>query len=129
MEDRPLTILMIKEGIALITIQGELAGDRLTLLKEDIEKASTFIRNESARSLHPISVLIDLRALSATYEPEAMVLLADFAKEDQPYVRKTVCFGAQAKIKFAGEIITALSNRKNISFADTREEALAALEQ
>jgi len=127
METRPLTISLTREGILFIIIQGELTKERLPLLKEDIEKAKAFIREESQQALRPLPVLIDLTNLSSVYEPEAMLVLADFEKADRPYVQRTICFGASAKIKLAGEIISALSNRENISFFDTKEEAVASL--
>jgi len=110
-----------------MTIQGELTGEHLLVLTEDIKKAKDFIREESEKVLRPLPILLDLSNLSNTYDPGAMLLLANFEKENLPYVLKTFCFGAGAGIKFAGEIISALSERGNISFFATKEEAMAAL--
>ena len=126
MENHPLEAL-IQEGIICLTIQGELNEERLPLFKEDIQKVNAFIREESEKASHPLPILTDLSKLSSTYDPSAMLLLADFEKGNRPYVQKTFCFGANAKIKFAGEIVSALSDRGNISFFNTREEALSAL--
>lgn len=126
MENHPLEAL-IQEGVIVMTIRGELTGERLLLLEEDIKKANVFIREESGKAAHPLPVIIDLTQLSGTYDPSAMLLLANLEKEDRPYVQKTFCFGANLTIKFAGEIVSALSGRGNISFFNTKEEALSAL--
>lgn len=126
MENHPLTV-SIQEGVLFMSIQGELAGEHLPALTEDIKKATAFIREESEKALRPLPILLDLSNISNTYDPGAMLLLANFEKEDRPYVQKTFCFGAHATIKFAGEIISALSERGNISFFATKEEAVAAL--
>lgn len=126
MENHPLEAF-IQEGVILLTIQGELNGERLPLFEEDIQKVSAFIREESEKASHPLPILTDLSKLSSTYDPSAMLLLAGFEKENRPYVQKTFCFGANAKIKFAGEIVSALSGRGNISFFNTKEEALLAI--
>jgi hypothetical protein len=127
METRPLTTSVLQDDIVLILIQGNVTEEKLPLLREDIEKGTAVIREESQRVLHPLRVLVDLSNLNDTYSPEALLLLADFEKKNQSYVERTICFGAGIKIKFAGEIVSALSNRKNISFFDTKEEALVSL--
>ncbi|HQT82877.1 MAG: hypothetical protein B7W98_02810 [Parcubacteria group bacterium 20-58-5] len=128
MENRPLEV-SIQDGVILMVIQGELTGERLPLLEEDIKKANAFIREESEKASRPLPILIDLTELSGTYDPSAMLLLANLEKVDRPYVTKTLCFGANPTIKFAGEIISALSSRENITFLKTKEEALAALKE
>ncbi|HVB19763.1 MAG TPA: hypothetical protein VNF51_00530 [Candidatus Paceibacterota bacterium] len=127
METHPLTASVLQDDIVLIIIQGNVTEDRLPLLREDIEKGTALLQEESQRVLHPLRVLVDLSNLNDTYSPEALLLLADFEKKNRSYVERTICFGADIKIRFAGEIISALSNRENISFFDTKEEALASL--
>jgi len=128
MEPRPLEVSLGRDGTVLITIQGDLRKEEsLSMLKQDIVKGNTFIREESQRALRPLSTLVDLTKLSNAYEPEGMLLLAEFEKNNRPYVHKTACFTEDAKLRLAGEIISALSNRKNIFFFKTREEALASL--
>jgi hypothetical protein len=126
MENHPLEI-SIDAGVISMVIQGELKGERLPVLEEDIKKANAFIHEEFVRAGHTLPILLDLSKTSNTYDPSAMLLLANFEKQNQPYVQKTLCFGADVTVKFAGEIISALSSRENISFFSTREEALSAL--
>lgn len=130
METEPLTISSLtEEEFVLITIQGILDSEHLPELKENAKKATIFIREESEKAKCKVLILIDLTKLSEIYDPRVILVLAEFEKNNQPYVQKTACFGANSKVKFAGEITTALSNRGNIVFVNTKEEACAVLKK
>ena len=130
METEPLTVSSLtEEGFVLITIQGILDSEHLEQLKTDVHNATAFIKQESEKVNKRVFILIDLTKLSEIYDPRTILILAEFEKNNQPYVEKTACFGANSKVKFAGEISTALSNRGNISFVDTKDEAFALLKK
>jgi len=127
MDNHPLSIEVGRDGILVVTIQGDVTTDNLHILKDDTENATAIIREESEKALRPLPILVDVTKLNRAYPPEGMMVLAEFEKKNRPYVTKTAVFGADLKIKFTGEIISALSNRKNISFFDTREDAVTSL--
>lgn len=124
----PLTVSLQPNDILLVTIRGNLTEENLPLLRDNIGKATDFIKQESIRAGRKLPVIVDLVNLDRVYSPEAITLLATLEKNDDPYVTKTVCYGADIQVKFAGEIVTALSGRKNVSFVDSKEDALAAIE-
>ena len=127
MEKNFVDVSLREDGILLITIEGDLSYENLPLLKESIEKANEFIAQKSALTMHPFSTLVDVSAVYPVYAPDVILLLADFEKKNRPYIQKTVVYGASTEIKFAGEVISAFSNRKNISFVKSEEEAIALL--
>lgn len=127
MTKNPLEVSLQQDGVLLVTIQGNLTEENLGLLRDNITVANEFIKNESLRAGKALPVIVDLTNLDRVYSPEAITLLAKFEKNDVPYVTKTACFGADIQVKFAGEIVSAISSRKNIIFCDTRDEAIAAV--
>jgi predicted transcriptional regulator YheO len=118
---------MGRNGVLLLTLQGNITDTELPQLKQDLLDAAVFIRTESEKALRPLPILVDVSKLDRAYSPEGIMLLAEFEKNNRPYVSKTAVYGTDIKIKFTGEIISALSDRKNISFHETEEEAMAEL--
>ncbi len=127
MSTHPLSSFIGRDGIILLTLQGNITDTELPQLKTDLQDAAALIREESEKALRPLPVLVDVSKLDRAYSPEGIMLLAEFEKNNRPYVSKTAVFGTDIKIKFTGEIISALSDRKNISFHETEEEAMADL--
>jgi len=127
MANRTLEVSAARDGILYITIQGDVTEANLPGLKEDVARGAAIIRDESEKALRPLPVVVDVSNLNRTYSPEGIMVLAEFEKKNRPYVTKTAVFGADIKIKFTGEIISSLSNRNNISFFETKEEAIASL--
>ena len=125
--EHTLDVTLTQEGILLVTIQGDVTDADIPALKDDVSRGEAFIKDESQKALRPLPVLVDVSKLNRAYSPEAIMVLAEFEKKNRPYVTKTAVYGADLKIKFTGEIISSLSNRHNIAFYDTKEEALAAL--
>ena len=127
MTAHPLTAFVGRDGIILLTLQGNVGETELPQLKQDLQDAAVLIRTESEKALRPLPVLMDVSKLDRAYSSEGIMLLAEFEKNNRPYVTKTAVFGSDIKIKFTGEIISALSGRQNISFHETEEDAIASL--
>jgi hypothetical protein len=128
MDSHILDVSLTRDNILFITIKGDITDDNLPMLKADITHGAEIIRKESEKALRPLPALVDVSGLNRTYSAEAIELLAEFEKNNRPYITHTAVFGADIKIKFTGEIVSAISGRKNISFYNTKEEALASLE-
>lgn len=129
MESQYLQVSLWRNNVFLITIGGSVTDDSLPVLREEVVRASEFIRTESEKALRPFFALVDLTTLSPDYAAEAILLLVEFEKNNRPYIKKTACWGATAKIRFAAEIVSALSNRDNISFFPTKDKAVSFLEE
>lgn len=127
MDSHILDVSLTRDNMLLITIKGDITEDNLPVLKADITCAETTIREESEKALRPLPALVDVSTLNRAYSAEAIELLAEFEKTNRPYITHTAVFGADIKIKFTGEIVSAISGRKNISFYNSKEEALASL--
>ncbi len=127
MDSHILDVSLTRDNMLLITIEGDINDDNLPALKADITRAAAIVRKESEKALRPLPALVDVSQLNRAYSAEAIELLAEFEKNNRPYITHTAVFGADIKIKFTGEIISAISGRKNISFYNTKEEALASL--
>ncbi|PIR82961.1 hypothetical protein COU19_03050 [Candidatus Kaiserbacteria bacterium CG10_big_fil_rev_8_21_14_0_10_56_12] len=127
MESHTLDATLLGSDVILITIQGDITDTNLPALLEDVHRAEAMIKAESEKALRPLPILVDVSKLNRTYTPEGIMVLAEFEKANRPFVTRTAVFGADLKIKFTGEIISSLSNRHNIAFFDTKEEALASL--
>lgn len=127
MTEHTLDVTLRQDGILLVTIRGDISDEQIPALKEDTSRGSAFIRQESDKALRPLPILVDVTKLNRAYSPEGILVLAEFEKKNRPYVSKTSVYGADIKIKFTGEIISALSDRKNIAFFETEAEAVASL--
>ncbi len=127
MDSSILDVSLTRNTTLSITIKGDITEDNLPTLRSDITRGADFIRRESEKALRPLPALVDVTHLNRAYSAEAIELLAEFEKNNRPYITHTAVFGADIKIKFTGEIVSAISGRKNISFYNTKEEALAAL--
>ena len=122
-----LEVSLTRDNALFITIKGDITEDNLPVLKDDIVRGATTIREESEKALRPLPALVDVSGLNRAYSAEAIELLAEFEKNNRPYITHTAVFGADIKIKLTGEIISAISGRKNISFYNSKEEAVASL--
>ena len=122
-----LEVSLTRDNALFITIKGYITEDNLPVLKDDIVRGATTIREESEKALRPLPALVDVSGLNRAYSAEAIELLAEFEKNNRPYITHTAVFGADIKIKLTGEIISAISGRKNISFYNSKEEAVASL--
>ncbi len=126
-DDRPLKTFFGSDGFLYTVISGDLSAERLQLLKEDVERANAFIRSEAEKSHRTFKAMVDLAGFSGVYTPDAMLVLAAYEKENAPYIEKTAGFGGKEHVQFAGEIVSALSKRTNISFFENKEQAAAWL--
>lgn len=127
MELRPLTINVDPSGLVCTSLNGDLSQERLPQLKEDVERANAFIKEQSGAAGRKLRSIVDLTNFSGVYVPDVMMVLAAYEKENSPYIEKTAGFGGQENVVFAAEIVSGLSRRDNISFFKTKEEALAWL--
>jgi hypothetical protein len=127
MDSTILDVALLRGSMLSITIKGDITEDNLSTLRADVTRGAGIIREESEKALRPLPALVDVSGLNRTYSAEAIELLAEFEKNNRPYITHTAVFGADIKIKFTGEIVSAISGRKNISFYNSKEEALASL--
>lgn len=126
--DSPL-VISEEDGRVSLALIGGLTADRLDALKEAVEAGKKAIEAAYHRTGARIDTLFDLSGFTGEYAIEAMDIMADFARRDTPFVRRTAAFGAPSmKGAMAGEVTAAFAGRENIKFFRTKDEALAWLE-
>jgi ribosomal protein S13 len=127
--DQPLKI-SIDENTHRVTLQiiGDLSKERLSSLAYAAESAQKQIEELSVKTGEKIKILIDMTEFSGIYDVDAVPLMTQFAKHNANFVKKTAGFGSAEKGTISGEIVSALAERENIRFFQTKEEAIAWLE-
>lgn len=127
MNERVLTIEKDATDQLTIFIKGNLDQEKLDTLRADVTVTHAFLEHESQKAGKPLRVLTDVTAFTGTYAPDAFLILADYMKRNAQYIEKSAIFGGGEGATFIAEIISSLSNRDNVDFFKTREEALAWL--
>lgn len=116
-----------ENGIVVISLFGSLTPDRLETLQAEVTAGAAAIKEISEKQGGKVKILMDLSGFDGNYDAKAMDIMADFAKQNRDYVEKTAGFSNISKAKMAGEVVSALADRENIQFFDSKEEALAWL--
>ena len=107
-----------------LKFNGDISADKLEGFKKDLEYAEKLITENYKEKHQKLHILLDMANFSGTYNVESLNALVEFAKQNKPYVEKTASFGGSIKVKMAGEIAIALSDRDNIKMFNTKIDAI-----
>ena len=113
-----------ENNIVHMSLKGTIKNDALPELKVWVEKTAAIIKEVHEKTGTKVKALMDLSTLSNEYDGEGISVLAGFAKTNEPHIYKTALFGASWGIKFAANIVIALSGRENIKMFNIEEEAM-----
>mgnify|MGYP001594732102 CR=1 FL=1 len=113
-----------ENGIVVMTFKGSITKSAVEELKTWAEETKTIIQRQFEKTGKKIKTTVDLTQVTNEYDGDAITVLSSFVKGNQPYIEKTATFGANWAIKFAEDIIIALSGRTNIKAFPTKEDAL-----
>ena len=128
--EHTLTTTVEPDGLCVtLKFSGDLTEDKGELFKSDLLEAGKLIADSFRAKQHKIKVLLDMTDFSGNYSATNLTALAQFAKQNEPFVIKTASFGGTEKVKIAGEIAIALSARDNIKIFDKKADALEWLQK
>jgi hypothetical protein len=125
-DDKNLNIKIGADDILNLAIAGDITGTNMAKLTEWTGEVKQSIMDLYKKSGEKILCLVDISRLEK-YDPEAITILADMLKENEPYVRKTATFGGSSYVIMAEDVVVALSGRHNLKGFGKKEEALSWL--
>ena len=86
---------------------------------EFIKKAKAMIIKYSENSLYTITNMTGAVVSINTHD-----IIVDWVKHNKPYVKSGVVFGTDATQKVIGKTASAVTQRSNLVYLDTKQEAL-----
>lgn len=119
--DGKFTARVLEEGVLRVSLGSISNTEELEMLRMFCEKLHELVRDTYTRH-GKIKALVDLSSMSI-YKPEAINLLVNILKKDEPFVAKTATFGAKAPVALAEEAVQALSGRENYRSFPSEKEA------
>lgn len=124
----PLIISKTSSHINLKFI-GNMTKENFDSLSKAIVEGRELIKKTSIESGRHVDILLDMSDYGGSYDTGAIDMLAEFARNNREYVRKTACFGGSKAAVLAGEIVADVANRGNINFFASQKEAEGWLSQ
>ncbi|OHB03067.1 MAG: hypothetical protein A3B14_00180 [Candidatus Zambryskibacteria bacterium RIFCSPLOWO2_01_FULL_45_21] len=125
-DDKNLDIKVGAGNILNLTIAGDISGSNMAKLTEWIQEVKQSILDLHKKTGDRVLCLVDITGLEK-YDPEAITILADMMKENEPHIKKTATFGGSKYVVLAEDVVVALSGRKNLKGFEKKEKALAWL--
>ncbi|MDO8560602.1 MAG: hypothetical protein Q7R91_00085 [bacterium] len=123
-EKRPeFKIDVEQDGIIHLLLSGHISSENLQGLRTWAEDVKKVVRETHEKTGRKALVVTDISKLE-NYHPEALSILAQMLKDNEPHVDKSATFGGGYFITVAQDIVTALSGRENFKGFKTEEEAL-----
>lgn len=124
---RPVEISLGEDGIMVLTFTGSVLEEDLEVFQSSLDVASMAIKHQFDQKKHKVKTILDMTSFSGKYTAGALGILAEFAKNNTPYIEKSASFGGSTALRVAGETVSNLAGRDNIKVFATKEEALAWL--
>ena len=122
-----LEVSVSPDGIMLSRLSGAITGDRIEDLRRDVATAKLVAYGEYQRRGAKFKSLVDLTDFKGVYVPEALSLLAELMRANKSYIQKSAMFGGSEATTIAANMVVIFSDRNNISFFKTKDEALVWL--
>ena len=123
-----MKVTVEKPGWISYVISGDLTEARSSEIEEAIARADETIREQYHETGQPVHILMDMNGFSHVYDLATLERFAQFAEKHGHDVAKTAGFGSSKQTRAAAAALLAFTDRDNIRFFETKEEALAWLE-
>ena len=127
MEHKNFDVYVDEQGLIHLIMRGMVTKEVIEALKVWTKKCEEVTKSQFEKTGKKVKSLVDLTNLGSEYDGEAIAIVASFAKATDIYTEKSATFGANWTIKFAEDIVIALSGGTNIKAFSNEEEARAWL--
>ncbi|MBP9757638.1 MAG: STAS/SEC14 domain-containing protein [Candidatus Pacebacteria bacterium] len=122
-----IDLTVTPEGMLYTRLTGSVTSENIDELRKEVATAKLVVYGEYQKRNAKFKSLIDITGFSGTYVPEALSILSELMRANKSYIEKSALYGVGDALTAAANIVTSFSGRDNLSFFQTKEEAVAWL--